>query len=930
MSKKINLGIVAHVDAGKTTLSEALLYCTGQIRELGRVDHKDTFLDTNHLERERGITIFAKTARLKFDDTDYVLLDTPGHVDFSAETERTLSALDYCVLVISGTDGVQAHTRTLWRLLNSYHVPVFLFVNKMDLAGADKARVLTQLKKMLSSSCIDFTGAELGITTTDIADGAGLDEERMEEVALCREDLMEQYLEEGTIPMDEVRALIADRHLFPVLFGSALKLDHVENLLHALNTYTVEPKYPPNPAAKVIKIGRDEKGARLTYMKITGGTFRGRQLLTYSVPKEELTENDIPAGLAGDALSGNSAGAAVDFLDASLDEGDDGADSEVLQEKIDQIRLYSGDSYTQVPEAVAGDIVAVTGLTKTMPGMGLGAEQPITEPILEPVLSYKIELPAGTHALKFYSQIKSLEEEDPQLHIKWNAEHKEIRVQLMGQVQTEVLASLVKERFGVDISFGPGSIVYKETIKAPIEGVGHFEPLRHYAEVHLLLEPGERGSGITVKSGCSTDILDSHWQRLIMSHVLERRFIPGVLTRSALTDIKVTLLTGRANPKHTVGGDFRQATYRAIRHALMKTECELLEPYYAFALEVPRESIGRAMNDLQLMNGKFDQPEIFSDGMGERARFLGTAPVVCLADYAKDVHAYTKGTGVLSLAVAGYDTCHNADEVIDSRAYDPENDLRNPTGSVFCAHGAGYYVPWNEVEYHMHLEYAWNPDAEATPVKEVQAPVNQEAIRRAQCSNEGEVANIDAELAEMYAREHGGHDTKSEGWQKQKRRDSIVSGASHVKYDKKGQPIYPKKDVREPYMIIDGYNTIHAWPELARLLEANADAAIAALCEKLENLQGFLGIRMTVVFDAYRRKNNPGKSQMQGNLEVVYTKQDELADAYIERTVHDNVSKYLITVVTNDGMEQMTVLSMGGLRMTVQELINKVEEHRLA
>ena len=897
-AKNINIGLLAHVDAGKTTLSEALLYATGQIRALGRVDHQDAFLDTDAQERARGITIFSKQARLRLNSEPSVgvevplrgaqrqsqptnesshgessvaitILDTPGHVDFSAEMERTLQVLDYAILVISGTDGVQGHTRTLWRLLRHYNIPTFLFVNKMDLPGADKEVVQQQLKTELSDGCVDFT------------QDSG--EAFFEEAAMGSEALLDEYMEQGSIAEEHLAHAVAKRELFPCYYGSALKVEGVKELLAGFAKYHRTPEYENEFSARVYKIGRDTKGARLTYLKVTGGTLHVKDRISY-----------------------------------------DG-----LEEKVDQIRLYSGEKFETAEAVEAGEVCAVTGLTTTVPGQGLGAQQESSVPVLEPVLNYRIYLPDEVNAVEMMEKLKQLEEEDPQLHILWNEQLQEIHAQMMGQVQIEVLTQLIKERFGVVVVFGQGNIVYKETIAKPVEGVGHFEPLRHYAEVHLLLEPGEPGSGIEVASVCSEDVLDLNWQRLIATHIMEREH-PGVLTGSALTDVKITILSGRAHIKHTEGGDFRQATYRAIRQGLKSTESVLLEPVYAFTLEVPQEMVGRAMTDLKQRAGKFDSPE-FGTGNGmDYAVLQGTVPVATMQDYSSEVHAYTRGLGHLTLELSGYDVCHNSEEVIAGIGYDSEADTANPTGSVFCAHGAGFIVPWDQVDDYMHLPQQFVPEEETqTPADGRSYETNGQSfgpVHRQQSS--GKTGwELDQELQQIYAREFGMSREDMEDQERRKwlKKKSDAPKPNVVKYDKKGNPIYPAKGPQEEYLIVDGYNIIFAWKDLNELSRVNIDSARDKLLDILSNYQGYKSCPVLVVFDAYKRKEHPGARSKYHNLDVVYTKTDETADAFIERTVHEIGHKYRVTVATNDGLEQLTVMSQGALRMSADNLREEIE-----
>lgn len=891
-------GIVAHVDAGKTTLSEALLYQTGQIRNLGRVDHQDAYLDTDEQERERGITIFSKQARIVDGDLELTLLDTPGHVDFSAEMERTLQVLDYAILVISGTDGVQGHTRTLWRLLRHYQVPTILFVNKMDLAGADKEKVQSQLRSELSDGCVDFSRE--------------WSDEFYEDIAVCKEELLNAYMEEGVITKEAIAGAVNERLLFPCFYGSALKLEGVKELLEGFKTFIQGKVYPQEFAGRVYKIGRDSRGVRLTYLKVTGKGLKVKDRITY-----------------------------------------DG-----LEEKVDQIRLYSGDKFEVADEVQAGEVCAVTGLTKTYPGQGIGAGEESKVPVLEPVLNYRIYLPKEVNPAEMLLKLKQLEEEDPQLHIVWNEELQEIHAQMMGQVQIEVLTRLIKDRFDVVVVFGQGSIVYKETIAAPVEGVGHFEPLRHYAEVHLLMEPGDTGSGITVSTECSEDVLDLNWQRLIATHIEEREH-PGVLTGSSITDMKITIVAGRAHLKHTEGGDFRQATYRAIRQGLKSTRSLLLEPYYAFLLEIPVDAVGRAMTDLKQRFGKFESPEYVTRDSGDMAVIKGTAPVATMQDYMTEVHSYSKGIGHLQLDLAGYDVCHNSEEVIAERGYDSELDLANPTGSVFCAHGSGYVVPWDEVPNYMHMEWVYSPQRlelldNGVEIEQEQAYGAKEAgelagNRRRESWSKSvssmSSVELDAELADVYAREFGMSKSDLEEQERKKWLSKKEKPKPHTqKLDKKGNPIYPSKGPTKEFLIVDGYNIIFAWEELNELSKINIDSARDRLIDILSNYQGFKDCRLTVVFDAYKVKGNPGKREFYDGtgkkyalkkdekskadakgVEVIYTRTDETADAYIERLVHEEGGKYKVTVATNDGMEQLTVMGQGAYRMSVRNLIEEIE-----
>ncbi len=906
-NKNLVLGIVAHVDAGKTTLSESLLYETGKIHKVGRVDHQDTFLDTDAQEKERGITIFSKQAQLDGEGVRITLLDTPGHVDFSAEMERTLQVLDCAILVISGTDGVQGHTKTLWRLLRHYQIPAFIFVNKMDLDGADREKIQKQLKQQLSDGCVDFSSdgdgnfeAEGGFNWFGMN---GISENMCEEIAMCSDALLDSYMENGTLTEKQIYEAIAERMLYPCFYGSALKLDGVKELLEGVRTYArsasvaleCENVHQKDKfGALVYKIGRDARGARLTYIKVTNGILNVRDKITYKSNGVEI------------------------------------------EEKIDQIRIYSGDKYETVDRVSTGDVCAVTGLDQTYPGMGLGDNTTVTMPILEPVLNYQIIVPQGVNPVELMRNLKVLEEEDPQLNILWNEQLQEIHAQLMGQVQMEVLGRMIFERFNVKVTFGPGNIVYKETIAKAVEGVGHFEPLRHYAEVHLWMEPGEPGSGIGVFSNCSEDVLDLNWQRLITTHILEREH-PGVLTGSAITDVKFTIVTGRAHLKHTEGGDFRQATYRAIRQGLKSTESILLEPIYAFSLEIPAEQIGRAMTDIRNRHGKHDTPVYINREDGDVAVLTGTAPVATMQDYITEVHSYTRGIGSLTLELKGYDVCHNSAEVVERIGYDSEEDTENPTGSVFCAHGAGFLVPWNEVPSYMHLEYACDGDGhirqsggfsydleqQAEELRKLAQRKEEEKVKAAASASSWE---LDQELQKIYAREFGMNKDDMLDYERKKwTRGGHEKNGAHVKLDKKGNPIYPKKPILKEFLIVDGYNIIFAWDELKELSKANIDSAKDKLKDMLANYQGYKDCRVMVVFDGYRVKGNQGSTEKYFNLEVIHTKQDETADMYIERTVHQMVDKYKIVVATNDNLEQLTILSQGALRMSAVGLKQEIE-----
>ena len=840
--KQIVLGILAHVDSGKTTLSEAMLYRAGVTRRLGRVDHKDAFLDTDALEKERGITIFSKQALLTAGDTDITLLDTPGHVDFSTETERTLQVLDYAVLVVSGTDGVQSHTETLWRLLRRYHVPTFVFVNKMDLPGMERQELLAQLNRRLGEGFVDF-GAEQA--------------DRDEALALCDENLMDRMLDAGQLQDADLIPAIARRHVFPCWFGAALKLEGVDALLDGLDRYT-----RPAPAleafgAKVFKVSQDEQGARLTWLRVTGGELK------------------VKAQLTGEA------------------------DGEPWAEKANQLRLYSGAKYTLAEAIGPGQVCAVTGLTKARPGEGLGAERDSDLPVLEPVLSYQVLLPEGADVHAALGKLHRLEEEEPQLHVVWNETLGEIHVQLMGEIQLEVLRSLLAERFGLEVEFGPGGILYKETITEPMEGVGHYEPLRHYAEVHLKLEPLPRGSGMQFAADCREEVLDKNWQRLVLTHLEEKQHL-GVLTGSPLTDAKITLIAGRAHLKHTEGGDFRQATYRAVRQGLMLAKSQLLEPWYAFRLEVPAENIGRAMSDIQRMEGTFDPPE-----SGEETAVLtGFAPVSTMRSYPMEVVSYTRGRGHLSLTLDGYRPCHNAQEVIAAIGYEPEHDLDNPADSVFCAHGAGFVVPWDQVRSHMHVDSGWGKSTR--PEQEAAVPQRRAMAYRATLEE-------DAELLKIFERTYGPI-----------KRDPL---AAFRPVQKRERPDFAAEqwEIAPEYLLVDGYNIIFAWDELNSLSKESLDAARHKLMDILCNYQGFQKCVLILVFDAYRVPGSPGSIEQYHNIHVVYTKEAETADMFIERVTHEIGRNRRVRVATSDGMEQIIILGHGALRVSARMFHEEVQ-----
>lgn len=859
--KKLVIGILAHVDAGKTTLSEAMLYLSGSIRTLGRVDNKNAFLDTNELERERGITIFSKQARLQTNELCITLLDTPGHVDFSAEMERTLQVLDSAILVINGADGVQGHTATLWSLLKKYKIPVFLFVNKMDQNGTDKEKLLSELQSRLSENCIDFSEK---------------DENFYEHVSMTEEAALEQFLESGQLSEETIMRLIAERKIFPCFFGSALKLTGVEEFLDGLKKYTKTPVYPKEFGAKVFKISRDEQGNRLTFLKVTGGSLKVKSFL-------------------------------------------------YEEEKINQIRLYSGEKYETVGEVNAGEVCAVTGPTGTFPGQGIGMEKASIMPVLEPVLTCKLYLPEGCDAAVMLAKLRQLEEEDPLLHLVWNESLQEIQAQIMGEIQIEILKRLILERFGVSVEFGAGNIVYKETIKNTVEGVGHFEPLRHYAEVHLLLEPLEAGSGLVFATDCSEEKLAKNWQRLVLTH-LEEKEHKGVLTGAAITDMKVTLVAGRAHQKHTEGGDFRQATYRALRQGLKQAESVLLEPYYEYRLEVPEGTVGRAMTDLEKRSGTSQIVES-KEGI---AVLTGMVPAVSMQDYQQEVNAYTKGQGRLALSFKGYFPCHNAEEVIESIGYDSERDLDNPTGSVFCAHGAGFVVEWNRVKDYMHVDSGLRLEEDAADDGAVHATGygrNSMASGQTESINTGEEAFIGTEEIDRILERTFYANTKDKTngrartpWKRQK--EQIPARTTEWK---------PKEMVKkEAYLLVDGYNILFAWEELSELAKINIDGARGRLLDILCDYQAIKGCELIVVFDAYRVKGHATEVTDYHNIHVVYTKEAETADQFIEKFAHENGKKYQVTVATSDGLEQIIIRGQGCLLLSAREFLTEVERAKQA
>ena len=847
--ENIVMGILAHVDAGKTTLSEGMLYLSGTVRKLGRVDHKDAFLDTYSLERDRGITIFSKQAVFSLGNRRINLLDTPGHVDFSAEMERTLQVLDYAVLVISGADGVQGHTETLWKLLKLYEIPTFIFINKMDQPGTDRESLLTELKERLDEGCIVF--------------GKGKNVESLEEIAMTDEAVLDYFMEHETVRNEDICRLIRERKIFPCYFGSALKLDGVQELLAGFEEYMKPFDGKKEFGARVFKISRDDKGERLTFLKVTGGKL----VVKMPINKEE---------------------------------------------KINQIRIYSGAKYEAVNEVEAGGVCAVTGLSSSYIGQGLGVEKGTAAPFLEPVLTYQMILPEGADTTKVLRELKQLEEEEPLLNIVWNPALEEIHVQLMGEVQTEILKTMIAERFHLDVEFGTGKIVYKETIKSPVVGVGHYEPLRHYAEVHLKMEPLEAGSGLVFDTDCSEDVLDRNWQRLILTHLQEREH-PGVLTGAPITDMKITIVAGRAHLKHTEGGDFRQATYRAVRQGLKSAESVLLEPWYSFVLEVPSEQVGRAMSDIGQMNGSFEGPE--AENKQGMVRLTGTAPASEMRDYQREVWAYTKGRGRITLTLKGYEPCHNAEEVIEEIGYDSERDVDNPTGSVFCAHGAGFLVKWDEVPEYMHIKedfLAEKPGIEQDEMMAVQMGNH--------CNYSGGYSSSyddDPELLTIMEREFGSKQKERDRYSSY-RKQTVSTPVRHTTVIKENEP-------KKEYLLVDGYNIIFAWEELNELAKASIDAARNKLMDILSNYQGFIGCTLILVFDAYKVKGNQGEVQKYHNIYVVYTKEAETADQYIEKTTHEIGRKYKVTVATSDALEQVIVMGQGAYRISARDFYEEVE-----
>ncbi len=935
--KHICIGLLAHVDAGKTTLAEGLLYLSGQINKAGRVDHGDAFLDTYALEKARGITIFSKQAELSLGETAITLLDTPGHVDFSAEMERTLQVLDYAVLIVSGADGVQGHVETLWRLLDRYQIPVFVFINKMDQEGTDKAALLQELQEKLSDNCIeflncpDFNDKDSANKKIKQADEKKPDEKESEvkefsakdnsvkidafyeNLAMCEETVMEAYLENGRIETTEIRRLIRERKVVPCYFGSALRLTGVEELMEGLRLYMEPKEYPPEFGARVFKIVRDEQGNRLTYLKLTGGSLKVKMLLR---GKREASRGE---GASQAAEAGS------------------------WEEKVEQIRIYSGAEYQAVGEVSAGMVCAVTGLTRTRVGEGLGMEQENKLPLLEPVLNYQIILPEDCPVPPMLAKLRQLEEEEPLLHIVWREELQELHAQLMGEVQLEVFQVLVKERFGVEITFGPGSIVYKETILETVEGVGHFEPLRHYAEVHLLLEPLEAGSGLVFDTACSEDILDRNWQRLVLTH-LEERTHRGVLTGSEITDMKITLVNGRAHLKHTEGGDFRQATYRAVRQGLKMAKSRLLEPIYEYSLELPTELVGRAMTDIQKMCGIVSAPELIGEN-GSRAVLTGTAPVATMQGYPIEVTAYSKGQGKLFCSLQGYAPCHNEEEIIETIGYDSERDLEQPTGSVFCAHGAGFLVEWYDVPDYMHLEPFDIKRSREGGQESLAGEEAGEQQRRTEIQQEAGKKRLDREektyqedeLKAIFERTYGTIRQERKGWSKKVIRAEGQLGKQTESRRERGGTKEdtategyrtgkrPGEASRKEYLLVDGYNIIFGWEALKELSETNIEAARSRLMDILCNYQGYRRMTLILVFDAYRVEGNPGSVQEYHNIHVVYTREAETADQYIEKVTKEIGRKHQVTVATSDALEQVIIQSQGAARLSARELWEEIQ-----
>ncbi len=859
--KKLTVGILAHVDAGKTTLSESMLYLSGKIRKIGRVDNKDAYLDTFELERSRGITIFSKQAILDFEDAEITLLDTPGHVDFSAEMERTLQVLDYAILVISGADGVQNHTKTLWELLKINNIPTFIFVNKMDQSGTDREIVMQSIHKQLSDRCIEFDKNENQEDEKD--------EERNELLALCDDAVMDTYMSTGGIKQEQITGLIESRKTFPVYFGSALRQKGTEEFINGFVNYTKEKTYGNKFGAKVFKITRDEQGNRLTHLKITGGALKVKDVIT------------------------------------SL--GNDGKSN---PEKVNQIRVYSGEKFQTLSEIQAGSVCAVTGLNHTRAGQGIGSQSESSPPQLEPVLSYQVILEEGVDTRQLLPKLRILEEEEPELRVLWNEVHQSIHIQVMGVVQLEILQSIIKERFDIHVSYGHGEIVYKESVASVSEGVGHFEPLRHYSEVHLILEPGARGSGMVFSASCSEDILDRSWQNLVLTHLNEKQH-KGVLTGSYLTDMKVTLVTGRAHNKHTAGGDFREATFRALRQGLMEAKPVLLEPYYSFQLILPENMVGRAMTDIDKMHGKCVL-EQSSDGT---AVLTGEAPVSNMQNYQQEVHAFTKGEGRFSISIKGYDICHEADRVIEQIGYDPELDPANPTGSVFCSKGTGYLVPWYEVKDHMHVESVLKPEKH----------VKNQSVHQSQKEEVSDFISLE-EIDSILSSSHHANQGKKNIWRKKSIKSS--GAKEHYYSSLSSSSSYQTSPINttsaEEYLLVDGYNIIHAWPELEEISKENMEAARSKLMDILSNYQPIRACNIMLVFDAYRVEGRKESVEDHHNIRVVYTGEAQTADQYIEKFAHTNKKNYRIIVATSDGLQQIIVRGAGARLLSARDLLELV------
>lgn len=836
--KRLVIGILAHVDAGKTTLSEGLLYTAGTLKKIGRVDHGDTFLDTDAQERQRGITIFSKQAFLTLQDTEFTIVDTPGHVDFSPEMERTLQILDYAILVISGTDGVQSHTDTLWKLLRRHNIPTFLFINKMDLAIRSRDELVDELQSKLSDRCVDFTG---GLESDSAQDA----------LAMCRDDLMEEYLSGGAVNRETLNDAIADASVFPCFFGSALKMDGVDRFLAGLDTYTCGKNYPEDFGARVYKISRDDQGNRLTFFKITGGSLNAKTVL-------------------------------------------DG-------EKINSLRRYSGEKYTTIQQAPPGSICAATGLNKTAPGIGYGFEETDEVWSQQPVMTYKVELPDGYDIHRALTNLRRLQDEEPQLHVTYNEGLREIRVQLMGQVQLEILQSLLKTRFDMDVSFSAGSIIYLETIENTVEGVGHFEPLRHYAEVHLLMEPAPRGSGLSFSTDVSENELDRNWQRLILTHLEEKTHL-GVLAGCPITDMHITLVAGKAHLKHTEGGDFRQATYRALRQGLMEAKSVLLEPWYTYRMELPLDAVGRAMADLERMHGSFQQEET----TGDMTVLTGSAPVAQMQDYPREIAAYTRGRGRISCALGGYAPCHNQSEILNEIGYDPEGDLENTPDSVFCTHGAGTVIKWDQVKEHMHLPACLSL---REPQEDSQRTWEQRA--REYCQH----VATDKELMAIFERTYGPI------------KQTSIQPLRTPKSTSEPKPYRGKKLPTGPeYLLVDGYNVIFAWDDLNKVAQDSLDTARQLLINMMVNYQGVRKCNLILVFDAYRVKGGKGSMEQVGGITVVYTKEAETADMYIERVTHEIGTGKRVRVATSDGLIQMIILGHGALRVPARAFRVEVDQ----